>query len=76
MHLVADGTKFSGQTAADHERIIDNKHTAIIIRMPERFAMDNLGHNSKAVHRSYAKKAVVIIPSLETWNAMTQAAPA
>ena len=24
--------------------------------MPEQFAMENLGHNSKAVHRAYAKK--------------------
>ena len=26
---------------------------------PERFAQEALGHNSKAVHRSYAKKAKV-----------------
>src|SRR6185436_3769591 len=36
--------------------------------MPERFAMENLGHNSKAVHRSYARKAKVIIPALETFE--------
>jgi len=26
---------------------------------PERFAMENLGHNSKAVHRAYAKRALM-----------------
>jgi hypothetical protein len=33
--------------------------------MPEGFAMENLGHNSKAVHRAYAKRALMKIPSLE-----------
>jgi integrase len=33
---------------------------------PERFAQEALGHNSKAVHRAYARKAKVIVPSLET----------
>jgi len=36
--------------------------------MPERFAMENLGHNSKAVHRAYAKKALMKIPSLEEYE--------
>ena len=36
--------------------------------MPERFAMENLGHNSKAVHRAYAKRALVKIPSLEDYE--------
>ena len=31
---------------------------------PERFAMENLGHNSKAVHRAYSRKAKVELPSL------------
>jgi len=31
---------------------------------PERFAMDNLGQNSKAVHRAYLRKAQVELPSL------------
>jgi integrase len=35
---------------------------------PERFAQEALGHNSKAVHRSYAKKAKVLLPSLEEWQ--------
>ena len=36
--------------------------------MPERFAMENLGHNSKAVHRTYARKAKVIIPALDAYE--------
>jgi hypothetical protein len=32
---------------------------------PERFAQETLGHGSKAVTRAYAKKAHVVIPSLE-----------
>ena len=30
--------------------------------------MENLGHNSKAVHRAYAKRALVKIPSLEDYE--------
>lgn len=35
---------------------------------PERFAQVALGHNSKAVHRAYAKKAQVKLPSLEEYE--------
>ncbi|HTQ52183.1 MAG TPA: tyrosine-type recombinase/integrase [Candidatus Acidoferrales bacterium] len=35
---------------------------------PERFAQAALGHNSKAVHRAYAKRALVKIPSLEDYE--------
>ena len=35
---------------------------------PERFAQEALGHNSKAVHRAYAKKAKVVLPALETYE--------
>jgi integrase len=35
---------------------------------PERFAQQALGHNSKAVHRAYARKAKVIVPSLEDYE--------
>jgi len=35
---------------------------------PERFAQAALGHNSQAVHRAYAKKAHVLIPSLEDYE--------
>lgn len=36
---------------------------AMSIGYPERFAQLALGHNSKAVHRAYAKGAQVVIPS-------------
>ena len=35
---------------------------------PERFAQEALGHKSQAVHRAYAKKAHVRVPSLEDWE--------
>lgn len=35
---------------------------------PERFAQDALGHNSKAVHRAYARKAKVVVPALEEYE--------
>ena len=35
---------------------------------PERFAMENLGQNSKAVHRAYAKRALMKLPSLEEYE--------
>lgn len=39
---------------------------------PERFAQEALGHNSKAVHRAYAKRAVVKVPSLEEYEQREQ----
>jgi integrase len=35
---------------------------------PERFAQEALGHNSKAVHRVYARRAQVRLPSLESYE--------
>jgi integrase len=35
---------------------------------PERFAMQALGHTSKAVHRAYAKKTQVVVPALEDYE--------
>jgi len=35
---------------------------------PERFAQEALGHNSKAVHRAYARKAKVKLASLESYE--------
>jgi integrase len=35
---------------------------------PERFAMENLGHNSKAMHWAYARKAQVTVPALEDYE--------
>ena len=45
---------------------------------PERFAQEALGHNSKAVHRAYAKRALMKIPSLEDYEqrAAVKIAPA
>ncbi len=39
---------------------------------PERFAQEALGHNSKAVHRAYARKARVIVPALEEYEAKSE----
>jgi integrase len=41
---------------------------------PERFAQEALGHNSIAVHRAYAKKAHVLIPTLEDYERKMAAA--
>lgn len=53
---------------------------AKVVGMPERFAQAALGHNSKAIHRAYAKKAQIIAPSLEDYEmkaaAATQQQPA
>jgi integrase len=35
---------------------------------PERFAQVALGHNSKAVHRAYSRKALVTVPPLEEYE--------
>src|ERR1019366_5683351 len=35
---------------------------------PERFAMENLGHGSNAITHAYAKKAKVLLPSLEEYE--------
>jgi integrase len=42
---------------------------------PERFAQQALGHNSKAVHRAYAKHAEVTVPSLDDWEKEWQEKP-
>jgi len=41
---------------------------ALVAGYPERFAQLALGHNSKAVHRAYAKQAQVTIPPLEDFE--------
>jgi integrase len=35
---------------------------------PERFAQKALGHNSKAVHRAYARRSQVTVPALEDYE--------
>ena len=39
-----------------------------MVGYPERFAQMAWGHNSKAVHRAYAKKAQVTLPPLEDYE--------
>ena len=39
---------------------------------PERFAQEALGHNSKAVHRAYARKAQVIVPPLSAYESQAR----
>lgn len=39
---------------------------------PLRFAEEALGHNSKAVHRAYARKAEVCVPCLDDWEKTMQ----
>lgn len=41
---------------------------ARICGYPERFALEAMGHQSKAVHRAYARKAKVAIPTLEEFE--------
>lgn len=41
---------------------------AFALGYPERFAMANLGHSSRAVHRAYARKALVVCPPLESFG--------
>ena len=41
---------------------------AKIAGYPERFAQEALGHNSKAVHRAYAKNAQMKLPALEDYE--------
>ena len=41
---------------------------AKIAGYPERFAQEALGHNSKAVHRAYARKAKVELPPLSEYE--------
>ena len=43
---------------------------------PERFAQEALGHSSKAVHRAYARGALVKIPSLEEYEKRAAQNPA
>jgi integrase len=41
---------------------------AKIVGYPERFAQEALGHNRNAVHRAYAKHALIKLPSLEEYE--------
>jgi integrase len=48
---------------------------ALGVGYPERFAQLALGHNSKAVHRAYAKRAQVTLPPLEDYERNATVAP-
>jgi integrase len=41
---------------------------AKVVGMPERYAQQALGHNSKAFARAYSKNAKVVVPSLEEYE--------
>ena len=41
---------------------------AMVCGYPERFAQAALGHNSKAVHRAYARHAEFTLPSLDDFE--------
>jgi integrase len=43
--------------------------------MPERFAQAALGHSSSAIHHAYAKKAIIIAPSLEDYESKAKPPP-
>ena len=47
---------------------------AMVAGYPERYAQAALGHNSKAVHRAYARNAKVVLPSLASFEKKAQEA--
>jgi hypothetical protein len=55
----------SNSSAQNHSNSIPDE---TVRPYPERFAQEALGHNSKAVHRAYAKRALLKIPSLEDYE--------
>jgi integrase len=57
-----DGLKIKGVTLHSYRYAWAER--AKVAGYPERFAQEALGHNSKAVHRAYAHKAKVELPSL------------
>jgi hypothetical protein len=56
------------ETGAVAKRINRNVGDAVRDGYPEWFAQEALGHNSKAVHRACAKRALMKIPSLEGYE--------
>ena len=61
-----DGLKISGVSLHSYRYAWAER--ALKCGFPERLAQQALGHNSKAVHRAYAKHAEVTIPSLDDWE--------
>lgn len=61
-----DGLKIKGVTLHSYryawaERVLK-------CGFPERLAQQALGHNSKAVHHAYSKRAEVTVPSFDDWE--------
>jgi hypothetical protein len=50
------------------ERDLCKTPETLFMNYPKQFAQEALGHNSKAVHRAYAKRALMKIPSLEDYE--------
>lgn len=61
-----DGLKIKGVSLHSYRYAWAER--ALKCGFPERFAQQALGHNSKAVHRAYAKHAEVTVPSLDEWE--------
>ncbi len=61
-----DGLGISGVSLHSYRYVWAER--ALKCGFPERFAQQALGHNSKAVHRAYAKHAEVTVPSLADWE--------
>ncbi len=61
-----DGLEISGVSLHSYRYAWAER--ALKCGFPERFAQQALGHNSKAVHRAYAKHAEVTVPSLADWE--------
>ena len=60
------GLKIQGVTL--HSYRYSWAERALKCGFPERFAQQALGHNSKAVHYAYSKRAEVTVPSLDEWE--------
>jgi len=61
-----EGVKIKGVTLHSYRYAWAER--ALQCGYPERFAQQALGHNSKAVHHAYSKRAEVTVPSLEEWE--------
>jgi integrase len=61
-----EGLKITGVTLHSYRYAWAER--ALQCGYPERFAQQALGHNSKAVHHAYSKRAEVTVPSLEDWE--------
>jgi integrase len=61
-----EGLKIKGVTLHSYRYAWAER--ALKCGFPERFAQQALGHNSKAVHHAYSKRAEVTVPSLDEWE--------